>query len=303
MLATQRQTRFPRGKKRPTGPAADRSDAQERPPTRSRFRPARIFIALALVALLGAGGVAWRFWPSRQSSQKVPLYGCRVVKTLPHQRTAYCQGLTIHRGTLFESTGKYGESSLRTIDLATGKVQQVVPLDRRLFGEGLAVFGDRIYQLTWKEGVCLVYDRESLKQTRQMRYEGEGWGLTHNGEDLIMSDGGDEITFRDPGAFAVKRRLRVTVAGRPMRSLNELEYIDGEIWANVYTQDYLVRIDPDTGNVTGRVDCRGLLSRRETLFGGTGVLNGIAYDPQTKKLYVTGKNWPKLFQIELTGPR
>jgi glutamine cyclotransferase len=299
------QRRAPRARKS-TSPvtgkeAAATTAAGDRPAAAGRGR--RLVLVLVAAGLLGGGAVAWQVFGGRgRTPQRVPLYGIRVNAVLPHDKTAYAQGLCVHDGTLYESTGRYGDSTLRQLDLKTGEVISAQALPASVFGEGLAVFEDRIYQLTWKAGICYVYDLKTLKKTGRFTYRGEGWGLTHDGTHLIMSNGSDTLTFRDPKTFAVVRRLAVRAEGRRMHNLNELEYIGGEVWANVYMQDYLVRIDPQTGTVTGRVDCRGLLSRQER-WAGAEVLNGIAYDGAAEKLYLTGKNWPKVFQVELTDPR
>jgi glutamine cyclotransferase len=229
--------------------------------------------------------------------------GYEIVRTFPHDRHAFTQGLTYRDGWLYESTGLNGRSSLRRVELETGIVQQQHNLAYQHFGEGLTILEGRIYQLTWRSGVAFVYDQESFELLRTFQYPGEGWGLTHDGEQLIMSDGSDRLRFLDPETFEATRSLSVRhPQDGPVQNLNELEYIHGEVWANVWMTDYLVRIDPETGVVTGRVDLRGLLSAAERL-QGVDVLNGIAYDTEGDRLFVTGKLWPKLFQIRLVrGP-
>ena len=244
-----------------------------------------------MVALACAGGI----WLLAQ--QQAPrTYGYRIVNTFPHAPTAYTQGLAFRDGFLFEGTGKHGQSSLRRVELESGRVVQSHSLSRELFGEGITVFGDRIYQLTWRNGIAIVYDKESFRELKRLRYEGEGWGLTDDGTHLIMSDGSATLRFVDPEDFQVVRRLLVHSQGRRVDQLNELEYINGEIFANVWYRDYIARISPKTGEVTGWIDLRGLWPKRRDR---DDVLNGIAYDAENDRLFVTGKNWPKLYEIQI----
>jgi glutamine cyclotransferase len=220
------------------------------------------------------------------------------VDVFPHDRNAWTQGLTYVDGSLYEGTGRLGESSLRRVELETGKVLQITALPDELYGEGIAAFGDRIFQLTWHARLGFVYDRQSFDLLETFRYPTEGWGLTHDGEYLIMSDGTPTLRFLQPDTLAETRHLDVHDAGNPVTWLNELEYVEGEIYANVWQSDLIARIDPETGSVSGWIDLADLLSpedRGETL----GALNGIAYDAENRRLFVTGKLWPKLFQIEL----
>jgi glutamine cyclotransferase len=233
---------------------------------------------------------------------EAPVWGYEVVAEYPHDPEAYTQGLVIVDGVLYEGTGLEGRSSLRRVDLETGEVLQRTEIDDEHFGEGVAVVGDRIYQLTWQTGTCFVYDRETFEPIETFTYETEGWGLTTDGKRLVMSDGTDRIVFRDPETFEETGHIDVRDGDVPVPYLNELEFIDGEIWANVYTTDWIARIDPATGNVTGWIDLTGLLD----LPPGSApvdVLNGIAQDPDTGRIYVTGKLWPTLFEIELVAPR
>jgi glutaminyl-peptide cyclotransferase len=235
-----------------------------------------------------------------EAPQLAPILPYRVVNAFPHDTGAFTQGLLFLEGLLYEGTGLRGNSSLRKVDLASGAVLQQVDLDERLFGEGVTVFGDRVYQLTWQAGVALVYDKDTFEPLFNYEYETEGWGLTHDAESLIMSDGSSELYFRDPGTFAEIRRLQVTDGGRQITRLNELEYVEGHIYANVWQTDRVARIDPQTGNVTAWLDLSGLLSPQERRGGD--VLNGIAYDPGSGHLLVTGKLWPKLFEIQMVTP-
>lgn len=229
----------------------------------------------------------------------VPVYDYRVANTYRHDRAAFTQGLVFVDGELYEGTGLEGESGLRRVELETGKVLQSRPLDPSLFGEGIAVLGDRIYQLTWKNQTAFVYDRETFDPIDTFDYPTEGWGLTTDGERLIMSDGTSDLVFRDPGTFAEIGRVEVRYEGTPLPNLNELEFIDGEVWANVWRSDFVVRIDPATGDVTGVIDLRGLLPAADAGRRPVDVLNGIAHDPATGRIFVTGKLWPRLFEIEL----
>lgn len=228
-----------------------------------------------------------------------PVYRYRIVNTFPHDRNAFTQGLEFHNGYLYESTGLNGQSSLRKVELRTGRVLQIHRLPQEYFAEGITLFGNRIYQLTWQNGVCFVYNLNNFRQETQFRYYGEGWGLTNDGKYLIMSDGSETITFRDPETFAEVRKITVRAQGKPVKNLNELEYIDGEIWANIWYSDMIARIDPQTGIVKAWVDMEGLPVPNR---GSEEVLNGIAYDRQNKRIFVTGKNWSKLFEIELVEP-
>jgi glutamine cyclotransferase/ActR/RegA family two-component response regulator len=214
-----------------------------------------------------------------------------------HERGAFTQGLVFLDGQLLESTGLYGQSSLRKVELKTGNVLQQVVVPPQYFAEGLALLNGKLYQLTWQHQKGFVYDLETFKIEREFSYTGQGWGLTTDGKRIIMSDGTDELRVLDPATFAERRRIRVTAAGAPLRNLNELEFVKGEIFANVWQTDYVARIAPETGKVTGYIDLRGLLTPAER--SRTDVLNGIAYDAEHDRLFVTGKWWPKLFEIKL----
>ena len=230
---------------------------------------------------------------------QAPVYGYTVVRTYPHDRQAFTQGLAFDdQGALYESTGQRGQSSLRRVELSSGAVLQRHDLPASLFGEGITVFGDCIIQLTWQAGRAFVYDRDTFSVLREFTYRTEGWGLTHDGQRLIMSDGTATLSFRHPDTFAETARLTVRDHRGPVIRLNELEYVGGEILANVWQTDRIARIDPRTGHVTGWIDLTGLLppsDRRRPV----DVLNGIAHDTRTNRLFVTGKWWPKLFEITL----
>jgi len=227
-----------------------------------------------------------------------PVSGFTVVQSWPHDPNAYTQGLVYRDGKLYEGTGLNGQSSLREVELETGAVLRRRPLERQHFGEGIALFKGRLYQLTWRSHVGFIYDAATLQQVGQFNYPTEGWGLTEDGTSLIMSDGSSTLRFLDPVTLAVKRSVVVTDAGREISQLNELEYVKGEIYANVFMSDEIARIDPATGRVTGWLDLSGLLAPEDRT-GTENVLNGIAYDAARDRLLVTGKLWPKLFHIRL----
>jgi glutamine cyclotransferase len=232
-------------------------------------------------------------------TDNLPVSGYQVVRVYPHDPNAFTQGLQFVDGVLYEGTGLNGRSSIRRVKLETGEVLQKRDVPAQHFGEGITVWKNDLIELTWQSQVALVYDRETFQQRRTFNYSGEGWGLTHDGVNLIMSDGTDYLRFLDPATFDVRRRTRVMVGDTPLRNLNELEYVKGEVLANVWTTDYIARIAPATGRVLGYIDLRGLLTASER--PSDGVLNGIAYDAQRDRLFVTGKLWPKLFEIRLTS--
>jgi len=233
-------------------------------------------------------------------SDVVPVqYSYQVVAEYPHDPGAYTQGLHYDEGVLYEGTGNYGTSSLRQVDLETGEVTRIRNLDQSLFGEGITVMGNRIYQLTYKSQVGFIYDKSSFEQIQKVYYQNrEGWGLTHNGEELIMSDGTNVIYFLDPEMFTVNRQIEVFDHNGPANSLNELEFIQGKLWANRYYTDEIVIIDPGSGKVEGRINLKGILKTADRK-PSTDVLNGIAWDPQGNRIFVTGKLWPKLFEIRI----
>jgi glutaminyl-peptide cyclotransferase len=225
----------------------------------------------------------------------------QVVHAYPHDPQAFTQGLIYVDGHLYESTGLYGRSSLRMVDLSTGNVLQKHDLTRDIFGEGLTDWGSTLVQLTWTSHKAFVYDRFSFSLQRTFAYDGEGWGLTRDETQLILSDGTSYLRFLDPNSFRVTRRLRVTdQSGRAVDNLNELEYIHAEIYANIWQTDDIVRISPRTGKILGRMNLSGIIDKRE-LRGEGAVLNGIAYDAKGDRLFVTGKLWPKLFEIKVVA--
>ncbi|MCY3668490.1 MAG: glutaminyl-peptide cyclotransferase [Gemmatimonadetes bacterium] len=237
-----------------------------------------------------------------QQPSEIPTYSYRVVHSFPHDPDAYTQGLLYNNGFLYESTGQYGQSSLRKVELETGTVVQLHQLDDRFFAEGLALFGNRLLQLTWRANKGFAYRLDSFEQLAEFAYPTEGWGLTYDGELLVMSDGSATLYFRDPFTFAEVSRVAVAAQGRPVSQLNELEWIAGEVFANIWQTDTIARIDPTTGQVAGWIDLTGLLSDADRRGSNAEVLNGIAYDSKGERLFVTGKRWPKLYQIELIPP-
>lgn len=241
-----------------------------------------------------AGG---RIGPARPP-EKTPAYGYRIVNTYPHDRAAFTQGLIFKGGMLWESTGQYGASSLRKVELKTGRVLKSVPVSREYFAEGMTVFRDKVYQLTWQNNKGFIYKPGDFARTGEFKYTGEGWGLTHDSDSLIMSDGTNQIRFLDPDTFAVRRTVSVFEDGAPLKELNELEFVRGEIYANVWQTDRVVRIDPRDGRLLGTIDLTGLLPEADR-DADTDVLNGIAYDEATDRLFVTGKLWSKLYEIRL----
>ncbi len=224
----------------------------------------------------------------------------RVVARYPHDPAAFTQGLIWDGRRLLESTGLYGESSLRRVELASGRVEQQVALPGHLFGEGLERVGERLVQLTWREGIARLYDAGSLALVAELRYGGEGWGLCFDGTQLVMSDGSGELSFRDPATLRELRRQPVTLAGEPeVRLLNELECVEGSVYANVLGSDRILRIDPASGAVGATIDAGGLLAPGER--AAAEVLNGIAYDAEQRLFYVTGKLWPALFAVQFVA--
>ena len=254
---------------------------------------ARTFLLGALV-LMSVAPSAQRVTP-----RPTPVHGYQVVRSYPHDPEAFTQGLVYHNGMLFEGTGLNGRSSIRKVTLETGQVLQIQPLEHQYFGEGIAIWRDALIQLTWQSEVGFVYDLATFQRKRSFTYRGEGWGLTHDGTRLIMSDGQPDSTLRliDPATLKETGRIRVRDQGKPVAHLNELEVVKGEVLANIWGTKRIARIAPATGQVTGWIDLTGLLTPREE--AGTNVLNGIAYDAAGDRLFVTGKLWPKLFEIRI----
>jgi len=281
-----------------------RSRGKRRKPKRPQPRPqaarprqaSRIAAgAAALAALAVCGWLIWSNFSSGASAHRLEFLRVEVLRTFSHDRRAYTQGLLWHEGKLFESTGQYGHSTVRRLDPQSGRVEQRFELPRRFFGEGLALQGGRLVQLTWHEGTAIGYDLDTLQPSQRMSYSGEGWGLCWDGSRFIMSDGSSLLTFRDADQFKPLGRLQVSFRGRPLEQLNELEFAQGWVYANVWQEDFIVRIDPESGRVTGHIDAAGLLPPSQAQ--GVDVLNGIAYNPHSDTFYLTGKYWPQMFEV------
>ena len=233
------------------------------------------------------------------SQAAVPLYDYEVVHTYPHDPTAFTEGLFYLNGFLYESTGLEQHSSIRKVRLETGEVLQKYDVPPQYFGEGIVNWHNHLISLTWKSHVGFVHDLASFKVQRQFHYEGEGWALTQDGKQLLMSDGTSEIRLLNPETLVPVGRIQVTLDGKPVNNLNELEWVKGEIYANLWQTNWILRIDPHDGHVVGAINMAGLLSPSDIVKGQTDVLNGIAYDAESDRLFVTGKNWPKLFEIRI----
>ena len=323
-MAAKKKTNRGRGPRRgqsaigdPRGSAADRKPrpraAQRRPkktstgggndpppsandvgaPRPRTFSWSKIGWPLALVAV-AVGVLLWQVQPTGAT---VPArLRVEVRGSHPHDRDAFTQGLLLHDGALYESTGRTRRSSIRRVRIADGHVEVQEDLADDLFGEGLARVGERFWQITWRNGKALLWEGRPFRKVREVEYDGEGWGLCYDGERLVMSDGTAWLTFRDPESFAVIGEVRVTRAGRPLRRLNELECVDHVVYANIWETNEIARIDPSNGEVTAMIDASGLLTAEERV--GTDVLNGIAYVPETGRFLITGKLWPKIFDVE-----
>jgi len=237
--------------------------------------------------------------PTAAPDERIPVYGYEVVHVYPHDANAFTQGLVFHDGNLLESTGEVGHSSLRRVGIDDGKVLQKVEVPPPFFAEGITLLKGKIYQLTWQHQLGFVYDALTFEKTGEFKYTGEGWGLANDGQSLILSDGTNRIRFLDPDSFQVTRTIAVIDGKTPVLELNELEYVKGEIYANIWHNDRIARINPQTGAVVGWVDLAGLLKPGEVQ-DEEAVLNGIAYDETSGRLFVTGKLWPKIFEIRLT---
>ena len=254
-----------------------------------------IALAAGVVALLAATAAVWAF--ARDAG--TPVATLRVVKEYPHDPVAFTQGLVIRDRILNESTGLYGRSTIRQVDLETGKVERFVKFDDQTFGEGMTVLGDEIFVVTWENRIGYVLDRNTLESKRSFRYSGEGWGLTDDGKQLILSDGTAMLRFLDPKDGRVIKKLPVRDGNKLVDKLNELEYIDGVIYANIWFSRRIARIDAKTGKVLSWIDATPLWQHVDLTDPHEDVLNGIAYDRESKKLYVTGKRWPKLLEVEV----
>lgn len=256
-----------------------------------------LWLIVAVIAALLV--LVWRlfFWPDAAAAAVV--IRPEVVAKYPHDPQAFSQGLAFSEGRLFEGTGQFEESNLREVDLTTGRVLRSQMLPPTVFGEGITVWDKRIYQVSWRSRLGFIYDRDTFASQGRFRYAGEGWGLTHDEKHLILSDGTPKLRFLDPQTFRVVRTLVVRDGRKLVTKINELEYINGEIWANIWHSDFIARISPKTGQVTSWVDLRGLEPQRSH---EEAVLNGIAWDEKNGKLYVTGKDWSNIYEIRLPEP-
>jgi glutamine cyclotransferase len=258
----------------------------------------RLKMILALL-LLSLALTSLYFLPSERSDSPAIL-SYRVVRTFPHDPNAFTQGLVYENGSLYESTGLYGCSTIRRVDLETGRILQIRNLPANYFGEGIAIVGDRIIQLTWREHRGFVYDKKTFELLGEFSYPTEGWGLTFDGKRLIMSDGSSTLYFMDPSTFEILGKIEVHDGKKAVDRLNELEFIEGFVYANVWMEDRIAVIDPENGKVVSWIDLSGIYAGKKEI---NDVLNGIAYDPEKKRLYVTGKRWTSIFEIEVAGQR
>lgn len=269
-----------------------------------------IFIALTTILFISCGCGGKKATQTSKSTQNeaymdvkqpgsAPIqYTYKVKNSFPHSMTSYTQGLYWHEGYLWESTGEFGRSAFLKVDLESGNILHNIPLEDKYFGEGAALLNNKIYQLTWMNQMAFVYDAESLEKIDEFKYQGEGWGITTDGEKLYMSNGTHEIYILNPNDFSREATIDVRMNNRRVREINELEWIDGKIWANIFMSDLIIIINPSSGVVEGVVDLDGILPESEQ-HPNTDVLNGIAYDKEGNRIFVTGKNWSKLFEIEI----
>ena len=262
------------------------------------FRKVHTLLVGALLLLAACSSRSTRALSTAPAPVEPTYYTYRVKASYPHATDAYTQGLLFDNGILWEGTGEYGRSELRRVELESGRHTTLVRLPKGEFGEGIALLGDRLYQLTWESNTCHLYDAQTGRKLRDFRYMGEGWGLTTDGEKLYMTNGTANLYTLNPETFQRESSRTVTLRGQAVQYLNELEWIEGRIWANVYTTNQIVIINPRNGIIEGVVDLTGLLPASEQT-PMTDVLNGIAYDPATKRIFVTGKRWPKIYKIEL----
>jgi glutaminyl-peptide cyclotransferase len=267
--------------------------------TKKTCSPRFILMALPAVLLLAITLFAAQGSSQFVESGAISVFGYQIVNVYPHSSLAFTQGLVYDGGVLYEGTGLYGQSTLRRVELETGRVLQQTNLQSNLFGEGVAIWKDRIIQLTWLSGLGLVYGKENLTGIGNFSYRTEGWGIASDGKKLIMSDGTEMLHILDPESFVETGQIMVTSNGTPLKGLNELEYIKGQIYANVWPTNWIVIISPESGEVNGIIDLQGILQENDNQGSEVGVLNGIAYDAREDRLFVTGKLWPKLFEIKL----
>lgn len=233
------------------------------------------------------------------SSTNTPIISYSIAATYPHDTSSFTEGLEFYQGRLLESTGNKGKSKLLEIDLKTGKPSKNISLDNKFFGEGLTVFNDTLYQLTWQEHVVHVYFVKDFRKLKEIPFSRDGWGITNDGKNLIASDGSSNLYFYEPGTFRLLKTQLITEGGSPAVNINELEYINGFVYANQWQYNYIIKIDPNVGEVVGKLDLTDLVNKVKAQAPYANELNGIAYNPETKKFYVTGKNWPQIFELQL----
>lgn len=262
--------------------------------------PLILVLLLSLASLQCNSGTTNTNAPRNDSPENavVQKFGYEIVNIWPHDPSAFTQGLVFLDGKMIESTGQVGRSSLRNVEIQTGRILKKLDVPPPHFAEGIALLNNKIYQLTWEDEVGFIYDALSFEKLGEFKYDGEGWGLTTDGRSLILSDGSNRIRFLDPDSFQVTKTIAVMDAKVPVRELNELEFVNGEIYANVWHVDRIAVINPQTGRVTAWIDLAGLLQRGDVQ-DNEAVLNGIAYDQSTGRLFVTGKLWPKLFELKI----
>jgi glutaminyl-peptide cyclotransferase len=262
--------------------------------------PLILVLLLSLASLqCNGGGASTNTSPANVAENAVvPKYGYQIVNIWPHDPNAFTQGLVFFNGKLIESTGQEGRSSLRNVEMETGKILKKVDVPEQYFAEGIALLNNKIYQLTWQHGIGFIYDAQSFEKVGEFKYDGEGWGLTTDGHSLILSDGTNRIRFMDPDSLRVTKTIAVVDAKVPIRDLNELEFVNGEIYANIWHDDRIAAINPQNGHVTTWIDLAGLLQPGD-VDDPEAVLNGIAYDQSSGRLFVTGKLWPRLFEIKI----
>ncbi|OPY53155.1 MAG: Glutamine cyclotransferase [Methanosaeta sp. PtaU1.Bin112] len=263
----------------------------------SRFALKFIPAIMLLAAMVSAAQDSARL--SQEENHTMSTFGYEVVNVYPHSSLSFTQGLVYDEGMLYEGTGLFGQSTLSRIELETGRILDEKRLDSSLFGEGIALWKDRIVQLTWQSGLGLIYCKENMTEIGRFRYITEGWGITANSSSLIMSDGTDVLHILDPESYTETGRIKVTANGRPQQGINELEYVNGQIYANIWPTNWIAIISPESGAVMGKIDLQGILSQESLQARRVDVLNGIAYDGKEDRLFVTGKLWPKLFEIRI----
>lgn len=261
-----------------------------------RVTLAAVLVVVAVLVAGGVWGVLLNPGQAPSNSGSPTIYTYHIVKTYPHDNTAFTEGLVFNNGALYESTGEYGSSSLRRVNLENGNVLQEVVLPSQYFGEGLTVVNGSLVQLTWQNNIGFIYDKETLGLLGNFSYSTQGWGLTYNGSELIMSDGTSNLYFLNPVTYQKVGQVSVHDGNTPVTNINELEYVKGDVYANIWLQQKIAIINPQTGMVKGWIDLTGIYQSNNT----NDVLNGIAYDTQTSRLFITGKDWPNLYQITIT---